>query len=934
MESDGEVVSDTYYGENTGNLNKEQEQVNSPNMVAPSSDPFNIYETLRNHKSEKDDQRCKMISYRTRLKAILGTKFHRVSEGSDELPSLNVQDLWFDYISSDALGNSGGILCMWDPNVFSKDYHIISDNFVAIAGTWIPSNSNLIIISIYAPQPRREKRLLWNYISSLITRWHGDSLVLGDFNEVRNADERRGSVFNRAGAADFNEFISNSGLIDINLEGYYFTWAHPSASKMSKLDRFLVSEGFLSIFPHCSAICLDRHLSDHRPILLRELNVDYGATPFRFYHSWLNFSGFDLMVSQTWNSLTFNDSNDMIRFKKKLQALKKYIREWIFVHKKKQMGRRDDISLKLTDIDKQIDQGNITDDTLLSRMNLMKELQDIKSADACDSLQKAKIKWAVEGDENSKFFHDFMYHVKIGGRINFSFPNRLHSDQADLLEVPISSDEIRIAVWACGENKSPGPDVLLAKGCNSSFIALIPKVLDPKGVNDYRLINLIGSLYKVITKILALRLSSVLDSLISEVQSAFLPNRQILDGPFVVNEVLSWCKLKRHLALIFKVDFAKAYDSVRWDFLDDVLSSFGFGSKWRSWILGSLSSGKASVLVNGSLTSDFQLTMFFKGVAISNSVTISHLFYADDAVFVGDWSESNLSSILNVLHCFSLTSGLKINVHKSQLLGVGVPPDIIEAAAHSLGCSVMKTPFKYLGVPVGVPAASSPIRLDFYFRELHVPQSCDLEEVWIGDQKLCNLFPYIFAMENDKTCTVAVKLLDSIERSLRRHVRGGVESQQLIQIHELISTSFLSNTEDRWLWSLNGSGLFRVSDIRILLDDSFLPKEVVATRWVKFLPIKINIFAWKVSLDRLPTRLNLAHRGVQLALSCFGYFSSYLSLVGFGCSPFGSYAEWLSCLRLKIRIRHSKKGWNGVYYVCAGGAFGTRKQLLFCFSEA
>ncbi|GJX03927.1 RNA-directed DNA polymerase, eukaryota [Tanacetum coccineum] len=53
MESDGEVVSDTYYGENTGNLNKEQEQVNSPNMVAPSTDPFNIYETLRNHKSEK-----------------------------------------------------------------------------------------------------------------------------------------------------------------------------------------------------------------------------------------------------------------------------------------------------------------------------------------------------------------------------------------------------------------------------------------------------------------------------------------------------------------------------------------------------------------------------------------------------------------------------------------------------------------------------------------------------------------------------------------------------------------------------------------------------------------------------------------------------------------------------------------------------------------
>nr|GFC60109.1 cysteine-rich receptor-like protein kinase [Tanacetum cinerariifolium] len=58
--------------------------------------------------------------------------------------------------------------------------------------------------------------------------------------------------------------------------------------------------------------------------------------------------------------------------------------------------------------------------------------------------------------------------------------------------------------------------------------------------------------------------------------------------------------------MFFKVDFAKAYDSIRWDFLDDVLNSFGFGSKWRSWIRGSLCSGKASILVNGSPTAEFQ----------------------------------------------------------------------------------------------------------------------------------------------------------------------------------------------------------------------------------------------------------------------------------------------------------------------------------------
>nr|GEY89295.1 RNA-directed DNA polymerase, eukaryota, reverse transcriptase zinc-binding domain protein [Tanacetum cinerariifolium] len=58
--------------------------------------------------------------------------------------------------------------------------------------------------------------------------------------------------------------------------------------------------------------------------------------------------------------------------------------------------------------------------------------------------------------------------------------------------------------------------------------------------------------------------------------------------------------------MFFKVDFAKAYDSIRWYYLDDVLNAFGFGSRWWSWIQGNLNSGKDSILVNGSPTSEFQ----------------------------------------------------------------------------------------------------------------------------------------------------------------------------------------------------------------------------------------------------------------------------------------------------------------------------------------
>ncbi|GJZ70972.1 RNA-directed DNA polymerase, eukaryota, reverse transcriptase zinc-binding domain protein, partial [Tanacetum coccineum] len=83
------------------------------------------------------------------------------------------------------------------------------------------------------------------------------------------------------------------------------------------------------------------------------------------------------------------------------------------------------------------------------------------------------------------------------------------------------------------------------------------------------------------------------------------------------------------------------------------------------------------------------------------AISISHLFYADDAVFIGEWMDSNLRSIIQMLHCFSLASGLKINLQKSNLLGVGVTGSLVNEAVASIGCSVMKAPFKYLGVMVG-----------------------------------------------------------------------------------------------------------------------------------------------------------------------------------------------------------------------------------------
>ncbi|GJS67975.1 RNA-directed DNA polymerase, eukaryota [Tanacetum coccineum] len=704
----------------------------------------------------------------------------------------------FDYVHSDSVGNSGGILCVWDPSSYRKKDVTVSDYFIMIRGVWLKTGCDLLIVSVYAPQELNEKKMLWDYLTHVINNWKGEVIIMGDFNEVRCKSERFGSNFNVQGANVFNSFIVNAGLEEIPLGGCSFTWCHKSATKMSKLDRFLISENLMITCPNFTATSLERYLSDHRPILLRESHFDYGPTPFRFFHSWFEMEGFNKLVEDAWNEAPVDESNAMSNMMKKLKYLKQKIRDW----NKGNMKSSKNIKAKLKDdlkaVDDIIDNGEGNDEVVKLRMDVLKSIQDIDKIQSLDAAQKAKIKWSIEGDENSSFYHgvlnkkrsqlnirgilvdgtwvdnpqrvknEFLHHFSkrfdkpAANRASLvmNFSKILSCDQQVELELEVSKDEVKRAVWDCGTDKAPGPDGFtfgfyrrfwkviendvfdavnhfftygdIPKGCNSSFIALIPKIPDANVVKDFRPISLIGSLYKIIAKILANRLVVVLGDIVNEVQSAFIADRQILDGPFILNEVLQWCKSKKKQSLIFKVDFEKAYDSVRWDFLDEVLKKFGFGDKWCTWIQSCLRSSRGSIIINGSPTAEFQFhkglkqgdplspflfilimeslhlsfqrvvdARMFKGITLSSSLMLSHMFYADDVIFVGQWCDDNINTLVQVLECFFHASGLHINMNKSKLMGVLVDDEKVKQAASKLGCLILKPPFSYLGSKVG-----------------------------------------------------------------------------------------------------------------------------------------------------------------------------------------------------------------------------------------
>ncbi|KAJ0616096.1 putative RNA-directed DNA polymerase [Helianthus annuus] len=337
----------------------------------------------------------------------------------------------------------------------------------------------------------------------------------------------------------------------------------------------------------------------------------------------------------------------------------------------------------------------------------------------------------------------------------------LSEDQAEMITAVFSEEEIKKAIWSFDGGKAPGPDGLTAKflkqfwlklkpfiikmmadffdrgeldvGCNPSFIALLPKVEDPTVLGEFRIISLIGLLYKIIAKVLANRLKPILGSLISTSQSAFVGKRNILDGPLVVSEVVSWAKKSRTKVMLFKVDFAKAYDTLNWQFLLRVLKEMRFPDKWVSWISSCLKSGKGSVIVNGSPTEEFVfkrglrqgdplspslfilalevLEMLIKraqqlglisGLKMPNDGPIlTHLSYADDVMFLCEWSEQNAINIKRFLRCFSLLTGLNVNLHKSKVFGVGVSEPELENIAGILNCGAGTMPFVYLGLPIG-----------------------------------------------------------------------------------------------------------------------------------------------------------------------------------------------------------------------------------------
>ncbi|KAJ0754284.1 putative RNA-directed DNA polymerase [Helianthus annuus] len=738
------------------------------------------------------------------LKGKHGISFIALQESKkSSVKEADIMGFWgnkrFGFDSVDSVGLSGGLVCIWDPSVFRLSSSVKNRNYLLIRGTLKGCGSALNFINVYAPQSVVAKKMVWDEIYQLISDSDGFWVITGDFNAVRSREEKKNCGFKSLCASNFNSFIFDAGLLEYNMTGRKFTYSSPDGRKQSKLDRFLVNSDFFAKWPDASVVVVPTVLSDHSPIILKTVLCNFGPKPFRIFDSWFDKPGFhNTVVSALGKDFGDLGSPD-VNLMKKLSVLRADLKVWRDEMLKKSSEEVMLAQSELESIQAASEVRELSEDEewiLLESKKIIKEDEERKTS---DFRQRSRIKWSKEGDENSSFFHSMvncrkasnsMHGLEVDGnwvskpslvkkevfkffrakfveecevrpRLQCAGINKLSDAEASNLESRFSKEEIKAAVFECGDDRAPGPDGVnfrfvkrfwdvlevdfvkilddfycngvINTGCGSSFIAMIPKASDPIGLNDFRPISLVGVINKVISKVLACRLKKVMDKIISPTQSAFIGGRYILDGPLILNEILRWSKKVKNKIFVFKIDFEKAYDNVHWNFVLEVLNQMGFSARWCSWIKGILSSARASVLVNGSPTFEFKchkgmrqgdpISPFLfvivmealsrmlvkacnleivKGIGLPNGgPEISHLLYADDAVIIGDWSSANIQNVVRILRCFHLCSGLKINLSKSKLFGVGVQPREVEEMGEMIGCGVDSFPCKFLGLNVG-----------------------------------------------------------------------------------------------------------------------------------------------------------------------------------------------------------------------------------------
>ncbi|KAK1307281.1 hypothetical protein QJS10_CPA10g01432 [Acorus calamus] len=533
-------------------------------------------------------------------------------------------------------GHSGGLVVCWKPHLQVSYcpgnglaiYLVIED----------PGQSPWIAAGIYAsPQPHL-RNSLWEETSDIV-KIGLPTLLAGDFNTLLWPSDKKGGdgFWNTPEVQQFRKWVSQNQLQQLVHRGPKFSWCNNRQGRAwtwERLDRAFAVPLFFNQFPTAVAEVLPRYLSDHAPILVHtETPQPLGKKPFRFEKFWIEYPELSDIIRTSWRGIIAASPLGVLHHK--LWRLQYALRRW----NKQRIG---DLPVKVREAHVQLAQ------------TLQEEQGDISSMDwpqvriATNRLtalqrqletfwaQRARTKWITEGDRNSAFFHTRVQCRRARNRITV-LSTADGADQAEKLIAPFTEAEIESAVRRLPSNHAPGPDgfprefykafwpiirgdvsraihhfhqiAQLPPSWGSTHVVLIPKNSSPSTLKDYHPISICDTKYKLIAKLLVMRLKKVLPVLVGQEQGVFVPDRSIHSHLLLVQEIMHSlrCRRSQYTLMAAKIDLQSAYDLVEWNCLTQVLQQFGFPSRWIDWIYSCVSSVRMAVLINGTPTKWFPM---------------------------------------------------------------------------------------------------------------------------------------------------------------------------------------------------------------------------------------------------------------------------------------------------------------------------------------
>ncbi|XP_057779536.1 uncharacterized protein LOC130998119 [Salvia miltiorrhiza] len=634
------------------------------------------------------------------------------------------------------------------PSVSSQIIHSSAQTVIANC-TWHSKSFRIAVV--HGANDSLARRSLW---IELLTFVDGNTVFIGDFNAVKGAHERRSSVSpSRSSCRDFCDFIEATEFIE------------SPTSVLLIFGRVLI----LMFFRVSPLIIL--------PLVLQcKAGLDNGRRAFKFLNMWVSHPNFQDMVDSSWTGLV--DTNCPIyKIMHKLKRLRGDLRVWnktVFGHVDIQIQEGQQ---KLMEVQNKISNLGYTDEYFDEEVDAQASLSTLLARKNSLLQQKSRATWLTDGNSISydteaiqQHIIDFFSNLFTGdGRANVDrvmleaiIDPYVSDEQNDILTGIPTDEEITASVFGMDANSSPGPDGFsglfyqncwntikadifgavrafflnsyLPAGCNASTLILIPKKDIVDSVADLRPIILSNFFFKIISKILATRLSVVAAAGVSPNQFGFISGRSIHDCIMLGSE--GFCCMNRtgrRSNMACKIDIHKAFDTMSWDFIFQVLRVNGYHERFIRWISIIFTSARISILYNGQLSGYFAcsrgvrqgdpLSPILFGIAEDvlshlflncvrsqhlvpmdfsrGSVFPTHLFYADDILIFCKATRKNARKIKEILDFYGELSGQLCNSAKSHVFfGSGVSTSIKSGVTRDLGFALGSMPVTYLGVPL------------------------------------------------------------------------------------------------------------------------------------------------------------------------------------------------------------------------------------------